>query len=213
MKILNILFLLLLSLDARENPFFPTKDDTVPLLTSNEKKDKEPLDKVQTILPNQARILQKVTLEYKNLDGSVETKVVEIDKKIDWHIPISISQNYTKPQEEANAHIKQPTKEENKESAKSVSMESAKFSINSKKIKIQTQDKILRDFAMTSPNRVVIDFSNPKEVKNQSFNIGTIVKNIKIGSHKEYYRAVIELDGRYKYKLLKTAEGCEITLY
>ena len=211
MKILNTLFLLLLSLNARENPFFPTKDDNVPLLTSNEKKDKEPLDKVQTILPNQARILQKVTLEYKNLDGSIETKIVEIDKKIDWHIPISISQN--KPQEEPLVYTKQSTKEENKESAKSVSMESAKFSINSKKIKIQTQDKILRDFAMTSPNRVVIDFSNPKEVKNQSFNIGTIVKNIKIGSHKEYYRAVIELDGRYKYKLLKTAEGCEITLY
>lgn len=211
MKILNILFLLLLSLNARENPFFPTKDDNVPLLTSNEKKDKEPLDKVQTILPNQARILQKVTLEYKNLDGSIETKVVEIDKKIDWHIPISISQN--KPQEEPIVHTKQPVKDENKDSTKSVSMESAKFSINSKKIKIQTQDKILRDFAMTSPNRVVIDFSNPKEMKNQSFNIGAIVKSIKIGSHKEYYRAVIELDGRYKYKLLKTADGCEITLY
>lgn len=211
MKILNILFLLLLSLNARENPFFPTKDDNVPRLTSNEKKDKEPLDKVQTMLPNQARILQKVTLEYKNLDGSIETKVVEIDKKIDWHIPISISQN--KPQEEPIVHTKQPAKEEDRASAKSVSMESAKFLINSKKIKIQTQDKILRDFAMTSPNRVVVDFSNPQEVKNQSFNIGAIVKSIKIGSHKEYYRAVIELDGRYKYKLLKTAEGCEITLY
>ena len=94
MKFFLIILSLFISLYARENPFMPTDGEIDIPLTSNKDNSKPALQKATISLPKYARILQKVTIEYKNLDGSVESKSIELDNSVDWHLPIFISQNY-----------------------------------------------------------------------------------------------------------------------
>ncbi|MFS7887359.1 AMIN domain-containing protein, partial [Helicobacter pylori] len=44
-------------------------------------------------LPTSARILKQITLTYQDIDGSIHSKVVGIDKSIDWHYPLKLSQH------------------------------------------------------------------------------------------------------------------------
>ncbi len=105
-RTLFISVLLLATLNARENPFFPLVGEKDIPLTSNEDRNKEPLKRAAITLPAQARILQKVTVEFKNLDGSLESKSIELDNYVDWHLPIFISQSYGDTQTEPQTTVK-----------------------------------------------------------------------------------------------------------
>ena len=93
-KILFYILTLAIILEARENPFFPADGEMDIPLTSNLSTKIPALKRATISLPPQARVIQKVTVEYKNLDGSIETKSVTINNAVDWHLPIFISQNY-----------------------------------------------------------------------------------------------------------------------
>ena len=82
-------------LDARDNPFVSTDGGFDMPFTSNENKTKEPLKRVTITIPSQARVIKKVTVEFKNLDGSIESKSIDLDNAVDWHLPLFISQKYT----------------------------------------------------------------------------------------------------------------------
>jgi hypothetical protein len=56
---------------------------------------KEPLKRATIAISSQARVIKKVTVEFKNLDGSIESKSIDLDNAIDWHLPLFISQKYT----------------------------------------------------------------------------------------------------------------------
>ena len=229
--------LFLSALNARENPFFPSTGETDTPFTSNENRNKEPLRRATISIPAEARVLQKVTIEYKNLDGSVQTKSIELDNFVDWHLPIFISQSYSASisnsltteqknrknspktiSEETNStttHIKKESNKTERISKKSkISAGNISFFANDKKIKIITKDPMIRNFILTNPNRIVADFSTALDVKNETRNVSSaIFKTVKIGNHGDFYRVVIELDGNYKYTQCKIDSGYEFSLY
>lgn len=203
---------LIISIDARENPFFASKGEKDITYSSNEKRDKAPLKQATITLPNQARILQKVTLEYKNLDGSIEKKSIELDNTVDWHLPVFISQSYKNNEKTINEIIK-PSKIKKKKFKKIASIKYVDFYALERTLKIITKDKKIRDFLLTDPHRIVVDFQRESKMKSYTkINKNNIFAKVRIGNHKDYYRAVIELDGLYRYTMKKIDNGYLINL-
>jgi hypothetical protein len=201
-KVLFTTLLLLITLDARENPFFPSDGEKDMPLTSNEDKTLPPLKRAAISFPPQARVLQKVTIEYKTLDGSVESKSIELQNSIDWHLPIFISQSYAENSNE------QKSSSAEKEFEKIASIKYASFYTSDKELKIITTDKILRNFLLVEPHRIVIDFKRDTSLKSYTKeNKKNVFTKIRIGNHSGYYRAVIELDGLYTYTMEKISDG------
>ena len=203
LKIFFMMLFFILSLNARENPFFPVNNDQDIPYTSNKDNSSDPLKRATISLPTQARVIQKVTIEYKNLDGSLESRSIDLDNSIDWHLPIFISQNYD---ESSNKTVK--SKEKKEKYKKLASIKFASFYTSDKNLKVLTKDKLLRNFLLVQPHRIVLDFKRDASIK-------TLIKNhensvftkLKVGNHSGYYRAVIELDGHYRYKIKKTSNG------
>jgi len=204
-KTLFIFALLLITLNARENPFFPSVGEKDIPLTSNENRIKSPLNRATITLPTQARILQKVTIEFKNLDGSLESKSIELDNSIDWHLPIFISQSYSTS---SAPTPKKKIKETKTKYTNIASIKHLKLYSSGKKLKLITDDKIIRDFLLVNPHRIVIDFKKNTDIKSYiKKSPKNIFKEVRIGNHKGYYRTVIELDGLYRYDKKKISNG------
>ncbi len=213
-KVLFVTLFLIFILDARENPFFPSQKDKDIPYTSNEDRSLPLLNRAAITLPPQARILQKVTIQYKNLDGSQESKSIKLENSVDWHLPIFISQSYnsstnkTETETKIETKMKVKVKTEKIKFIKLAHIKYATFYAFDKTLKIITKDKIIRNFLLVQPHRIVLDFKRDTDMK--SFikkNEKNIFTKIKIGNHSGYYRAVIELDGYYRYKTKKIPEG------
>ncbi|MBN2782941.1 MAG: AMIN domain-containing protein [Campylobacterales bacterium] len=230
-KIFITTTLLVSLLESRENPFFP-KDgmEDIPY-SSNLNSISPPLKRATIKLPSQAREIQKVTLTYKNLDGSVEEQSIELSNSIDWHLPIFISQSYenssanivnikndvqeVKVAEDKKVDISKKNvineKHSNKDNFKLLAdKQYIKFSEDTKTLKIETKNELMRDFLLVKPHRIVLDFKKIHDSFLQHFskdNPNSVFKNITIGNHKGYYRVVIELDGFYRYKYEQTSDG------
>ncbi len=198
-RVLLVLLLLLGVLYARENPFFAVKGEKDMPYTSNENRTLPPLKKATVFLPTQARIIQKITVEYKSLDGSIGKKSINLQNSVDWHLPIFILQNYKK-------NVYNPIKKE--KFKKLFSFKYASFFSRAKSIKIITKDKIIRDFLLVNPHRIVIDFKRDANFRSyMKKNKDTIFTKINIGNHAGYYRVVIRLDGQYVFKKKKISDG------
>lgn len=227
-KVLFTSTLLLFTLNARENPFFPSNGEKDILLTTNKDSSQTPLKRATVALPTQARVLQKVTIEFKNLDGSVETKSIELENSVDWHLPIFISQSYSETpnavqMEAATATV---TKQKNVEPVaqkKSVSKEIKyeniasipllKLYASGKNLKLITSDEMIRNFLIVDPHRIVIDFKKETDIKSYVNKIPkNIFKEVRIGNHDGYYRVVVELDGLYRYDFKKISDGYLVEL-
>lgn len=219
-RTLFISILLLSSLHARENPFFPSVGEKDIPVTTNEESPQIPLKRAAIVLPTQARVLQKVTIEFKNLDGSVEYKSIELDNSVDWHLPIFISQSYAEAangvkQEAASAapaiQKKSPPKDAQYENIFSIPF--LKMSSSSKNLKLTTGDEAVRNFMLVNPHRIVIDFKKETDIKSYIKKVeGNIFKEVRIGNHDGYYRVVVELDGHYRYDFKKVADGYLVEL-
>ena len=203
-KILLVTLFLLLSLEARENPFLPSVGEKDLFQSSNQDTIKEPLKRATITLPPYSRILQKVTIEFKNLDGSIETRSIELDHKIDWHLPVFISQNY---------NTKKATQHKKKHFKKIASVKYATFYSSKHTLKILTKDKIIRNFLLVEPHRIVLDLQRDAKLKSYiKSNKNNIFTKIRVGNHDKFYRVVIELDGYYRYKMTKVSGGYIIKL-
>lgn len=221
-KVFYITALLIYTLDARENPFFPSAGEKELSITSNEETKKEPLKKAALSLPTHARVIQKVTVEFKNLDGTIESKSIELDNSIDWHLPILISQSYTqnkknaKNTEEAEEEIATPNQEPKNHSSTFKTIASIKdvtLLAMGKNLKVVTSDEMIRNFLISDPHRIVMDFKKEIDIKNYTKKDPQIIfKEVRIGSHDGYYRVVVELDGHYRYDFKKVSDGYEIEL-
>lgn len=212
-RVLLVVLLLIGVSYARENPFFPAKGGKEMPYTSNKNRSLPGFNKATLSLPSQARVIQKVTVEYKCLDGSVEQKSIELQNSVDWHLPIVISQNYaidvqdTKLQTGKNTQ-KTDINKRQKNFKKFAYFKYATFYSSGKKLKIITKDKIIRNFMLVNPHRIVIDFKRDTSLKTYTkHNKNTIFKKIKIGNHSGYYRVVIELDGQYRFKKRSLSHG------
>ncbi len=211
LKLLVIFLFLLSSLSARENPFFPSKNETDIPLSTNIVSVLQPLKRATLTLPSTARTLESITITYKNLDGSIVSKKELLGNSVDWHLPIFISQDIG-----GNEKTPQP---------KSISKKSEKFTkiaslpfislyTSKQRLKIITKDKMLRNFLLTKPHRIVCDFERDLDIRSYEKKVTTHsqVKRVRFGNHKGYYRVVIELDGHYKYKLTDYKNGYYINL-
>lgn len=220
-RILFISAILLLTLNARENPFFPSEGEKDLPISSNESRNKEPLKRVAITLPAQARVLQKVTLEFKNLDGTIENKSVELDNSVDWHLPVFVSQTFTETQKATSsdkaedAPAKNKTKQKESGYATIASIKDLSLLSSDKCLKIVTNDEIIRNFLLVAPHRIVMDFKKDTEIdiKNSTkTNEQNIFKDVRIGNHDGYYRVVVELDGYYRYDFKRISNGYQIEL-
>ncbi|MEA3330531.1 MAG: AMIN domain-containing protein [Campylobacterota bacterium] len=201
-RVLLLMFLLFTISDARENPFFPAQGEKDTPYTSNEDRSLSPLKRATISLPDYARVIQKVTVEYKSLDGSVQSKSIDLENSIDWHLPIFISQSYTNEVPQTKIVAK-------KRSFKKIaSFKYGLFYSSDKTLKITTKDKIIRDFLLVNPHRIVVDFKRDTSLKTYiKENKNGIFTKIRVGNHSGYYRVVVELDGHYRYKKKKTSDG------
>ena len=210
-KLLVIYLVLISSLEARQNPFFPSKDETDISYSSNKVTVIEPLKRATISLPSTARTLQSITITYKNLDGSVVSKKELLGNSVDWHLPIFVSQNIG-GNEKATTPRNLPKK--STKFTKITSLPFLSIYTNKSNIKIVTKDKILRNFLLTKPHRIVCDFK--RDISLRSYEkvptTTSTVTKVRFGNHKGYYRVVIELDGHYKYKLSTSKSGYIIKL-
>ncbi|MCD4667296.1 MAG: AMIN domain-containing protein [Sulfurimonas sp.] len=207
-KVFLITIFLFISIAARENPFFPSEGEKDIPVTSNTGKSLPKLKRATIQLPSYARAIKKVTIEYQNLDGSIENKSTELDNSIDWHLPIFISQSYN------DQVIKSQVTKKTKLAYKNIiKIKYADFYTSKNSFKIITKDKLLRDFLLVQPHRIVIDFKRDASFKSYIKKIpNSIFTKIRIGNHSGYYRVVIELDGFYRYKLKTISSGYLITV-
>ena len=170
-------------------------------------------------LPSTARTIKKVTIEYEKMDASIESKSIELEHAVDWHLPIFISQRYL--DEKNSIEEKNQIEEEKKDDSmskpamyKSVGkIEFSELQVLGKSLKVLTEDKLIRNFLLAQPHRIVMDFKRESSMKSYFQDIkDSVFTKIRIGNHKGYYRIVVELDGYYRYKLAKIDNGCLISL-
>jgi len=214
-KLLGIAILLLASLSARENPFFPSEGETDIPMTTNISENIKPLVRAALNLPSTARVIESFSVTYKNLDGSVEQKSVNLNNTIDWHLPLFLSQSYstTTTSKTKQFNAKSP-KQSTNSFLKIDKLKFITFVASNREFKIITKDTMLRDFMMTKPHRIVCDFKREASFRSyiKKNTNSKIFKEVRIGNHNGYYRVVVELDGHYRYKMKKTNEGYSFEL-
>lgn len=210
-KTIALFILLIATLYARENPFVSTQNGSMPL-TSNQEISIDPLKQASITLPSTARVIESVTIKYKNLDGSEKSQKILLNNSVDWHIPIFISQNYNlQKNKRTKKHF---TKKKNIPFKKLLSLNFIKIYQSSKTLKVITDDTIIRDFLLVKPHRIVFDIKKEIDIRShvKKLSKNSIFTNIKIGNHKGYYRVVVELDGYYTYKLSHSKNSYFFTL-
>ena len=213
-KVLFSVLLLLTSLVARENPFFPSNGEKDIPITTNIDTKQTPLKRATLTLPSTARIIEGVTVNYKSLDGSRHSESIELDNSVDWHLPIFISQSYTSEEQKVTVPHKKVSKAKVASKKKSkykkiAGIQFISFYAKDKKLKIITQDTIVRNFLLVKPHRIVCDFKRDTNIKSYVKEMAkdSIFTKIRVGNHDGYYRVVIELDGYYRHTTKDTKDG------
>lgn len=210
--ILTIFILLCMSLVARENPFEAVSSSATTGKAIYKKDTRKNFTNAKVQLPSSARILKSVEFHFQNLDGSVESKKVKLDNKIDWHdelIVKKLTNDVPSPIVQTMMASKKETKKIKKINFKNFAL----FSIDGKSLHVKTKDKKIRDFLVTSPYKIVIDFKREASFYTKVYNLKTkYFKSITLGKHTGYYRVAVELDGKYLYNKQKVKDGYIFTL-
>lgn len=207
------MFLTTITLVARENPFESVETTGTTGKATYKKDTRENFSQEQFKLPSTARILKTIEFSFQNLDGSIETKSINVDKKIDWHDELVIKKlNEVEDNIQAPVDIAIPKLVEKKKIEINFK-NTALFTISDKELHVKTSDNKIRDFMVTNPHKIVLDFENDLAFYTEVHELKTkYYKSITIGNHDGYYRIAIELDGKYQYDLEKTKDGYLINL-
>jgi hypothetical protein len=187
MKFIITLCLLTLSLFSRENPFSDVlAADAFPIST-NVPTQLNDLQYETFRLPDSARVIKKVIIEYQNLDGSIKQLTTSLDKNVDWHMPIKLS------------HSKMPAKSST--FVRNVKLPFISFFTKKNQMKLSTDDKLIRHFMLSNPHRIVLDFKGSSRTLARKYNnFSSPFNQVRLGNHDGYYRVVVELDGQYEYQ-------------
>lgn len=107
-----MIFMFSLALFSREDPF-------VPLVTPKESMrpyygETRVFDREEITLPSNARLIKKVEVTYQNIDGSIEKKSLDLSGRIDWRLPLVLSQTLDSPPKNAPKSTKSGAKNEAK---------------------------------------------------------------------------------------------------
>lgn len=192
--------LLIASLQGRENPFFPVDESQKQKVTSNIPDARPKMGTISYSFPDQARILKEVTFTIQNVDGSFEEKRVQIDQSIDWHRPVLVTQGGSAP------------KAPNAKKSSVANFGFIQLLSSGKSITIKSSDPLIRHFALSNPNRIVLDFKHNGVFKSEQKGLNAApYVNVSLGNHGEFARLMITLDGRYGYSLNKSGGLISIT--
>ena len=206
-------------LDARDNPFFPTNGEVGTPTTNNAKTALHPLKRAAITIPSEARAIKKVTVEFINLDGSTQKRSIELHNAVDWYLPLFVSQSMgginTKKTKNTTSTKPIPEKKKKKKYTQLYNLGFITFYKKDKEIRIATSDFMVRDFLLTEPLRIVMDFQKELNMnsKTKVFKKQRYYKKISFGVHDQYYRIVLELDGHYRYKKQTKKKGYSLLLY
>ncbi|TWO18164.1 AMIN domain-containing protein [Campylobacter hyointestinalis] len=218
---------------GRENPFLPSDINETDMVASNVIESAPPFETKIIKFPSDARELSHAVFYYKSIDGNIKQKIIDINGSFDWHDEF-VLRNQANPNKSATKILdvsvtsKPDIKKENvniglnttkapkiEPPLKNVNFSKlVKFDIYNSKINIFTKDEKIRDFIIDQPNKIVIDFKKPKtrlNTKTLKVDVGA-VKKITFGSHEEFYRVVIWLDGNYYYGIRQSDGGYTLIL-
>jgi len=214
--IFALFILIVVSVIARENPFKAVETSATIGKATYKKDTMEHFTSVKVQLPSSARVLKSVEFHYQNLDGSIESKKVNLNQKIDWHDEL-IVKKLVDDIDPLTTSILTKIKTDKKTVKKVLKKINFKnllvFTIDDKSLYIKTKDKKIRDFLITEPYKIVVDFKREISFYTKVYNLKTrYFKTITIGKHSGYYRVAIELDGKYLYKQRKVKDGYVFTL-
>ena len=189
------------TLIARENPFFSSEESATMPISSNQVAHQPALTSMTYNFPDQARILKEATFTFQNVDGSLETRKLQIDQSIDWHKPLVLLQNSSE-KVIAGSTVKE---------SGSVNSGFIQFKISGNRISLITKDPILRSFSLGDPSSIIVDFSHtniftPYE---KTLDSSPFAK-LKVTKHAKFARAIIALDGRYSCTVSKTVQGAVV---
>jgi len=203
-KVLLVSAMLSYSLLARENPFFSITEGATMTMSANKVPHHPPLTSMTYNFPDQARVLKEATFTFQNVDGSLETRKLQIDQSIDWHNPLVLSQygGEKKAAAAATSTIGQSITADNS---------FIQFQPSGNRISLITKDPVLRSFSLSDPSSMIVDFAHtalftPYE---KTLNASPFTK-VKITNHGKFARAIITLDGRYTCVVSKTAQGAAV---
>ena len=221
---------------ARENPFSMAMDPSEVGRTTQIKEDKGEFNSTKFTLPSSARILKSASITFQNIDGSISEEILAIDQTVDWHYPLVLSAH--KPEApKAGEPLPLVTALKNPESKKAATAASKPIlspeslvlpkevttrmlsdtigiGIEQKSLIIYTKDMKVRDFLISNPYKVVVDFKKEKDsfaTKSVEFSKPPFV-SATLGDHDGFYRIAIVLDGHYRYDIVAIEGGYKITL-
>lgn len=182
---------LVICANARENPFETIDSALTSGKTTQIKENKKDFESTKITLPRSERILQSIPVPFQNLDSSMCEESVPIEENINWNEPLILSKKV----------------DENK--TKTINLaDHISLEIVQNEIKIVTKDTKIRDFLVSDPYKIVIDFK-----KKSSYPTKTILLesppfiSATLGNHDGFYRIVILLDGHYRYDLQSVDGG------
>jgi len=204
LRFLTILIALYSLIFARQNPFKPVMDETVVPVTANNIEKVPDFKGLRISLPNDARVLKSVTISYQSVDGSIQKKSIRVNRSIDWHQPIVVTQG------EIKSTKKEAKRSHKRRVAKSVykPLPFISFQVAKNRIKIVTKDKKIRSFHLASPFKIVFDFKRDASFLTKKVSIDKPpFVGLNIGNHDGYYRVVVTFDSSYKYRIKRVADG------
>lgn len=178
---------------ANDNPFMINANQR-DFQAQQRNKNKPYLYVENVQLPSNAREIKNVTITYQKIDGTVGKKELKLDKFIDWHYPIKISQ------QEAIRNI----------AKRYFSLNDFEFYIEGANFVVKsTKHKMIRHFLLANPLTIIVDFSRDGGNEYDG-NIGTGEKyfsNVSVNARSNIYRISITLDGLYQYNLKSLKDG------
>lgn len=200
-KALCLSLLLTCAAFSRENPFFSTAESSTMPISSNTVVHKPPLTSMTYNFPDQARVLKEATFTFQNIDGSFETRKLQIDQSIDWRHPLVLSQ-YGSQKTAPNAPMNKASHADNG---------FIQFVHSDNRISLLTKDPLLRSFSLRDPSAIIIDFVHTASFSTYEKNLSASpYAKVKVTYHGKFARAVITLDGRYTCSVAKTDQGASV---
>ncbi|MCH9814497.1 MAG: AMIN domain-containing protein [Epsilonproteobacteria bacterium] len=189
---LCLVLCLTLSLSARENPFVPLNDGTLASENRSVLDVKKALDVFEKVeIPQKKTVIKKVEKPKVTLKNKPIKPVVKKVKK-------KKKRTYKKPKKDLILYHSKYTK----------------ISHRTNQLKITTQDTMLKNFQLKSPNRIVFDFERFDVIKPLRKKVNsTLISNIRVGHHDYFYRVTLTLKKYKSYKLKKIADGYIISFF
>lgn len=199
-KGLILSILLATSLMGRDNPFFSTEENAQNPLSSNKTVHKPLMTSLSYSFPDHARVLKEATFTFQNVDGSIETRRIEIDQSIDWHVPLILSHS-------ASGKTASDTT-----GSSNANFDFIRFNAANNRLTVTSSDSLVRYFSQNDPAALVLDFQHKAPFSSKAQNLsGHPYSKVRVSNHGKFARATITLDGHYSCTITPSGQDTIIT--